>query len=144
MLETIKKRGYCGLAFFEPKFEENIGTALRNCHAFNADFICLIGKRFSKTPSDTTKAERHIPVFEYKDMKDFLTHIPVGCEVVSVETDGEDIKGFKHPERAVYIFGGEDRMLPKIKDSKRLSIKTNYCLNMATTSAVVLFSRQVS
>lgn len=135
------KRGYCGIAFYEPKFEENIGSAIRNCHCFSADFICVIGARYKKQPTDTTDAKKHIPVYEYKNLKDFLAHIPIGCEVVSVEVDGEDIKTFKHPERAIYIFGGEDRTLPVIKISRRISIDTKYCLNMAVTSAVILFSR---
>ena len=139
--EIQNKRGYCGIAFFEPKFEENIGSAIRNCHCFSADFICIIGKRYSKTPADTTDAKKHIPVYEYKDIDDFTSHIPIGCELISVEVDGEDIKNFKHPQRAIYIFGGEDRTLPAIKGTKRIKIDTKYCLNMAVTSAVILFSR---
>ena len=138
----MKKRGFVGIAFFEPKDKENVGTVFRNAHCFDADFICAINSRVSyKQSSNTTSAERHIPVFNFKDIEDFLKHIPLGCEVVSVEVDGEDIKDFKHPERVIYLFGGEDRTLPDI-GTKRLSINTNYCLNMATTSAVILYDRQ--
>ena len=138
-----RKRGYCGIAFFEPKFEENIGSAIRNCHCFRADFIAVIGKRYTKKPADTTDAGKHIPIYEYDNLADSIKHILIGCELVSVEVDGEDIKGFKHPERAIYIFGGEDRSLPEIKNTKRISIDTEFCLNMAVTSAVVLFSRNL-
>lgn len=138
------KRGFVGIAFFEPKDKENVGTVFRNAHCFNADFICAINARTEyKQSSNTTCAERHIPVFNYKDMEDFLAHIPLGCEVISIEIDGEEIKDFKHPEQVIYLFGGEDRTLPEVPNSKRLSVDTSFCLNMATTSAIVLYDRQI-
>ena len=138
-----KERGYFGIAFYEPKFNENIGTAVRNAHCFGADFIAVIGKRYERQPTDTTKAERHIPIFEYSDLKDFLNHIPVDCEIVSVEVDGDDIRNFIHPDRAVYIIGGEDRTLPVIEKSKRVRFPTDYCLNMSVASALILYDRKI-
>lgn len=93
-----KTRGYFGIAIYEPKFEENIGTLLRSAQVFGADFIALIGKRFKKTPDNTIKSERHVPIYEYKNLKDFLNHLPIGCEVVAVEVDGRDIENFIHPQ----------------------------------------------
>lgn len=139
-----KQRGYCGIAFWQPKDKENVGTVFRNAHAFGADFIAVIGARVEyRQASNTTRAEKHVPVFHYTDMDDFLAHIPLGCDLIPVEVDGEDIKNFVHPERAIYLFGGEDRTLPEVPCKKRLSIETDYCLNMATTSAIVLFSRSL-
>jgi tRNA(Leu) C34 or U34 (ribose-2'-O)-methylase TrmL len=60
-----------------------------------------------------------------------------------VEVDGADIRNFKHPQRAVYVFGGEDRTLPKITE-KRLRIETSYCLNMATAASIAMFYRSLS
>ena len=138
---SMKKRGYWGIAFFEPKFEENIGTAIRSAHCFDADFLCLIGKRFSKTPADTMRTDKHIPIYEYKDIKDFLAHIPIGCEIIVVECDGEDIKDFKHPERAIYLLGGEDRNAPQIPNTKRVSFPTSHCVNMAMASTLISYDR---
>src|SRR3990167_8919787 len=129
-----EKRGYFGIVFYEPKTEENIGTAVRSAHCFGADFIGIIGKRYKKQPSDTMATERHIPTYEYENLEDFLKHIPIDCEVVGVEVDGKDIIGFKHPERAIYVFGGEDRNLPQ-EFKNRLRIETSHCLNMATTAS---------
>ena len=70
-----RKRGYFGIAFYEPKFEENIGTAVRNAHCFGADFIAVIGKRYKKQPSDTMATERHIPIYEYENLEDFEKQI---------------------------------------------------------------------
>jgi tRNA(Leu) C34 or U34 (ribose-2'-O)-methylase TrmL len=137
-----KSRGYFGIVFYEPKFDENIGTAVRSAHCFGADFIGVIGKRYKKQPSDTMATERHIPIYEWADTEDFLRHIPVGCDVVGVEMDGEDITQFHHPDRAIYVLGGEDRNAPaEIK--KRLKISTSHCLNMAVAASVVMFHRTI-
>ena len=141
--QKTKPRGYWGIAFFEPKFEDNIGTAIRSAHCFGADFIGLIGKRFKKTPSDTMATERHIPIYEYKDLEDFEKHLPVGCEVVVVECDGKDIKNFNHPQRAVYLIGGEDRNVPEIK-VVRVRFPTSHCLNMAMAATLISYDRVVN
>lgn len=135
------KRGYFGIAFFEPKFELNIGTAVRNAHCFGADFIAVIGKRYKKQPSDTMATERHIPIYEYIDIEDFKSHLPLGCEIVVVECDGEDSKSFIHPRSAVYLLGGEDRNAPEIKGSKRVRFPTSHCVNMAVASGLILYDR---
>ena len=86
--------------------------------------------------------ERHIPIYEYENLDDFLKHIPIGCEIIGVEVDGNNLIGFKHPERAIYVLGGEDRNLPsQIKN--RLKIETSYCLNMATAASIVMFHRSL-
>jgi tRNA(Leu) C34 or U34 (ribose-2'-O)-methylase TrmL len=38
-------RGYFGIAFYEPKFIVNIGTAVRSAKCFGASFIAVIGGR---------------------------------------------------------------------------------------------------
>jgi len=137
------KRGYYGIAFFEPKFEENIGTIIRSANCFYADFISIIGKKYKRTTGDTTLAEKHIPIYEYKNLDDFLEHIPIGCEIIGIEVDGKrNLKNFIHPERAVYVIGSENMSLPKsIKN--RLKIDTKYCLNMAVAASIVLFHRNI-
>jgi len=137
------ERGYFGIAFYEPKFELNIGTAIRNAHCFGADFVAVIGKRYKRQASDTSATERHVPIYEYADLNDFLSHIPIKCEIVSVEVDGRDIKNFIHPERAVYLMGGEDKTLPIIENSIRVRFPTDYCVNMAVASALILYDRKM-
>jgi tRNA(Leu) C34 or U34 (ribose-2'-O)-methylase TrmL len=134
-------RGFIGIVFFEPKFKENIGTAIRSANCFGANFIGVIGKRYTKQPSDTMFTEKHIPIYEYKDTVDFLSHIPIGCKVVGFEVDGCCINKFIPPERVVYIFGGEDRMLPQEIET-RISISTSHCLNMSATASIALFNHR--
>jgi len=142
-LQLKRKRGYFGIAFFEPKFEENIGTAIRSANCFGADFVAIIGARYKRQPADTTKAERHIPFFEYKDLQDFFDHLPRGCEVVGIECDGkQSLENFYHPERCVYLFGGEDRTLPpEIKRRVRISTSYSFPLNVAVSASIVLYDR---
>lgn len=136
-------RGYFGIAFYEPKFEENIGTAVRSANCFGADFIAVIGARYKKQASDTMATERHIPIYQYKDVDDFLEHTPIDCEIVAVECDGvKDLETFKHPQRAIYVFGGEDRSLPKIFDN-RIRFNTRYCVNMAVAASITLYDRHI-
>lgn len=136
------KRGYFGIVFYEPKFHKNIGTAIRSAHCFGVNFIGIIGKRYTREPSDTMISERHIPIYHYINLKDFMNHLPMGCEVIGVEVDGEDIKNFIHPRRVVYLFGGEDRTLPaEIKN--RIKIDTSHCLNMAVAASIVLYDRSI-
>ena len=141
--ENKKERGYYGIAFYEPKFEENIGTAVRNAHCFGADFIAVIGKRYKKQPSDTMATERHIPIYEYTDLEDFLAHIPIGCDIVVVECDGEDSKNFIHPQRAIYLLGGEDRNAPQIPNTKRVKFPTSHCIIRAVASGLILYDRKI-
>ena len=136
-------RGYFGIVFYEPKFSENIGTVIRSANCFGAIFIGIIGKRYKKQVGDTMTTEKHIPFYEYTDLNDFLIHVPIKSEIIACEVDGKDIRNFKHPERAIYIFGGEDRTLP-IELSNRIKIETSHCLNMAVAASIVMFHRNNS
>jgi len=141
-----KQRGYIGIALFEPKTIENWGTVVRSAHCFDVDFICTIGNRYKRQMTDTTKGEKHIPFFHYTDLSDFSNHIPSNCEIIPVEVTAEkELAIFKHPERAIYIFGGEDRTLPTELTNNFQSIKidTNYCLNLAVTASIVMYDRIV-
>lgn len=124
----------------------NYGTLFRSAYAFNVDFIFLIGKRFKKQPSDTTQSCRHLPLFEYPTFEDFYNHMPYDCHLISVEIceKARPIKGFNHPERAVYLLGKEDGSLPDAVIDKSWSviqIPTRYCLNVAVAGSIVLYDR---
>jgi tRNA(Leu) C34 or U34 (ribose-2'-O)-methylase TrmL len=108
-------RGYFGIGVYQPKTTENIGTLWRSAHNFGADFIFTIGARYKKQPSDTTKAERHIPLYNYIDFEDFRGHLPVAEELVFVEQaeKSKSITAFKHPERAIYLLGAKDSGIPE-------------------------------
>ncbi|MBA7676169.1 hypothetical protein ES703_84410 [subsurface metagenome] len=141
-------RGYVGIGVLNMKNALNYGTLFRSALCFNVDFIFLVGKRFRKQCSDTVRAERHIPLFEYQSISDFFDHIPYDCQPVGVEITEEarDLVGFIHPERAVYILGPEDGSLPE-EVTKRcvavIKIPTSFCLNVAVAGSIVLYDRMV-
>jgi len=79
------KRGYFGIGVYQPKTTENIETLWRSAHNFGAAFIFTIGARYKKQPSDTTKAEKHIPLIEYKDFDGFMANAPKDAKLVFIE-----------------------------------------------------------
>lgn len=141
------KRGYFGIGIYHPKTTENIGTLWRSAHNFGADFIFVIGKRYKKQPGDTTKAERHIPLYEYLTFDDFKNNLPKGCRMVFIEqTDGaHNVKDCHHPEAAVYILGAEDHGVPVelMKGQQKIFIDTPMCINVAVAGSIVMYDRSI-
>lgn len=139
------KRGYCGIGVYHPKTSENIGTLWRSAHNFGANFIFTIGARYKSQPSDTTKAPRHIPLYNYKDFEDFRTHLPKECELVFVEQaeGARDLSSTVHPESAAYILGAEDYGVPEevMRGYRKVQIESPMCLNVAVAGSIVLYDR---
>lgn len=140
-------RGYFGIGIYHTKSALNVGGLWRSAHNFGADWIFTIGKRYRTQASDTTKATKHVPLYEFPDFEDFRTHTPRDCLIVGVEIDPRAVMlpEFTHPERAVYLLGAEDSGLPSevLHRCHRLvqvpgAIR---CLNVATTGSIVLYDR---
>ncbi len=144
----VKQRGYCGIGVVNMKTKVNYGTLYRSAYCFGADFIFLIGRRFKKQSSDTVKAFKHIPLYEYSSVDDFIDHIPYDCRLVGVEITNKSkpLHIVTHPERAIYVLGAEDGGLPQqIIDHCYFvaEIPTRYCLNVAVAGSIVLYDRQL-
>lgn len=139
------KRGYYGIGIYHPKTTENIGTLWRSAHNFGADFIFTIGKRYVKQASDTTKASRHVPLYEYTTFEDFKEHLPKGCQIVFVEqTEGaRNLTHTHHPASCVYVLGAEDHGVPEelMVGFQKVFIDTPMCLNVAVAGSIVMFDR---
>jgi tRNA (guanosine-2'-O-)-methyltransferase len=140
-------RGYFGIGICNTKSALNVGGLWRSAHNFGADWIFTIGKRYRTQASDTTKAAKHVPLYEFTDFADFREHTPRDCLIVGVELDPRAVMlpDFAHPERAVYVLGAEDYGLPPdvIQHCHRLvripgAIR---CLNVATAGSIVLYDR---
>ena len=141
----IDVRGYAAIGLTNPKTNFNVGGAIRAAHCYGAGLIMIKGQRYHKTPADTTKAPRHIPLIH---VEDFHKSNPYDCVPVAVEIHpgAHDIRNYVHPERAFYIFGPEDGTLGKATLSKVrdiIFIPTAWCMNLAATVNVVLFDRMV-
>ena len=140
-------RGYFGVGIWHGKTEMNLGTLWRSAHCFGAQFIFAIGKRYKKQSSDTTKAFRHIPLFEFTHFDGFYdSMIPYDCQVIGIEiTEGNQLLNkFVHPDRCIYLLGAEDHGLSQeilSRCHKVVQIPSVYCLNVAVAGSIVMYDR---
>jgi len=151
--------GYFGIGVLRPKYTRNIGTLWRSAHALGAAFIFTIRDRFPPEArrnlvgadpalgqaSDTGPAWKSIPYLTFPSVEEMRASVPL-CTVVGVELDDEaaDLRGFRHPRRAIYLLGSEiDGLTPPTarQCDVLVQIPTAGSLNVAITGAVVLYDR---
>lgn len=150
-------RGYFGIGIVGAKTPQNLGTLWRSAQAMGAGFVFTVGKRWPGDRTDTTKATKHLPLYHYPDLDVFCNWAkPVEARLVIIETKIGQYKPvtlpqYKHPEKALYLLGGEDRGIPKdfieettetISDRADLvEIPTQFCLNVAVAGSIVMYDR---
>jgi tRNA(Leu) C34 or U34 (ribose-2'-O)-methylase TrmL len=128
------------------KNDVNVGGVLRAAQNFGASLVFTVGRRFKQQPSNTGKADRHLPVLNFETWDDYMRHSPYGWIPVAVELcDGAtSLPRFVHPKQAVYLFGPEDGSIcgdTLARCKYRVVIPSKFCLNLATASAVVMYDR---
>ena len=137
-------RGFSSIGLVSPKDKANIGSVLRAARCYNSSLVVLENSRAPvKVGTDTTSAWKHIPIIRVDDMFDAM---PYGSEAVAVDlVDGAyDLRTFKHPNQAFYIFGPEDGTLNQKHLDRckyKVMIPTKLCMNLAATVNVVLYDR---
>lgn len=139
----MNTRGYSAVGLHEAKDINNIGSALRAAGCFDAALAAVSGVRYRHSKTDTQKAWKHIPLIQTDNLQSVIPSGAV-CVAVEITEDARSIVDYQHPERAFYIFGGEDRTLgPEITFWCRdvISIPSSYCLNLAAAVNVVLYDR---
>jgi len=147
-LRDMKERGYFGIGIYNPKTKHNLGTLWRSAYQMGASFIFLIKSRYKVQCSDTYKAYRHIPLFQFKDWKAFKTSRVYDCPVVAVEMGGDDIRTFSHPERCIYLLGAEDVGLPPkiVKECNKcieLPSLRRQSFNVSVSGSIVMYDRLI-
>jgi tRNA(Leu) C34 or U34 (ribose-2'-O)-methylase TrmL len=139
-------RGFAAVGLERPKNGHNIGGVLRAAQCYGASSVAVSGERINrkhiKAASNTTQAQRHLPVFR-GELRDLIPYaaVPVAVDLVP---DATPLHNFQHPQSAFYIFGPEDGTLGKaILDwcPHRVMIPTSFCMNLAATVNVVLYDR---
>ena len=140
-------KGFFGIGVDHPKTEENLGTLVRSGKQFGASFIFTIGHRYKKEPS-AVNLNSKIPIFNFKDWKEFRSTIP-DVEIIGVDlTDvSEDLKVFKHPKSCIYLLGSEDNGLSKLaleNCNKFVKIEGNYSLNVAVAGSIIMYERYLT
>lgn len=139
-------RGYCGIGVVSSKNSMNVGTLWRSAAILEASFIFTVGRRYPHQASDTIKAWKHVPMYEYKDVAEFLSNLPKDCVPVAVEIHekAKRLENFIHPERACYILGAEDTGIPGevLKEVAHIvQLPGEFCLNVAVAGSIVLYDR---
>ena len=142
----MRDSGYFGIGCVGMKTHHNYGTLFRTAQVLNADFIFLIGSRFSRQPSDTMKSWRHVPLFEYNNFDDFQKHRPYDCMLIGVEIAKEsvDIVDFSHPKRACYLLGAEDNGIPRDilnRCQHVIKLPGERSLNVSVAGSIVIYDR---
>lgn len=139
-------RGYFGIGIENGKTKENVGTLWRTAHLLGASFIFTIGDRYKHQASDTTKAWKHVPFFQYDSFDHFLQSVPRDCQLIGVELDerAKPLKTFEHPERCVYLLGAEDWGLSKeaiARCHELVVLPGEFSMNVAAAGSIVLYDR---
>lgn len=138
---------FFGIGIANAKRETNVGTLWRSAHNFGASFIFTVGQRYRRQASDTTKAWRSIPLFNFESIDDLRRHVPYDAQLIGVELDAGAIHlhAFRHPQRCVYVLGAEDHGLSVEQRAACHSLVfipgAAHCLNVAAAGTVVLYDR---
>ncbi len=145
----MSSRGYFGIGIEGVSKPMNAGNLFRTAHAFGASFVFTVGAEPSvrRARSDTSVAPKSIPWYDFDSIEDMK--LPRLCKIVGVELldEAEDLPSFFHPLSAAYILGRERGSLSPAMQEKCdyfIKIPTNFCLNVATAGAIVMYDRIVT
>ena len=143
-----KERGFFEIGIMQGKNSDNLGTLWRSANIMGASGIFTIGARYPKKhKTDTMNTPKHIPLREFDSYDEFIKSIPRGTEVIAIELDdrAENLTTFKHPERAIYLLGSEDKGLPEDvmnKCDRVLKIPFNKnSFNVAVSGSIIIYDR---
>lgn len=145
---TTQSRGYFGIGIYGCKTETNIGTLWRSAYQLGASFIFTVNGRYKKQCSDTVKAWKHIPFYQYETWEQFKLARPKDCKLIGIEfnSDSRPLKNFVHPHNAIYLLGAEDGGLPTSIQKEcqaliELPSVRHPSFNVSVAGSIVMFDR---
>lgn len=138
--------GHFGVAIFNPKFAQNVGSLWRTADLLGADYFVTIGTRYEKQSSDTMHSWKHTPLWSFDDFETMREAMPREALLVGVELadTATPLERFEHPERACYLFGAEDNGLPpKIlaRCHHVVVLPGRHSMNLACAGSIVIYDR---
>lgn len=130
----------------DPKSPTNVGAVMRAAGCYNVDAVCYTGTRYDravKLNTDTKKISHKIPLIAQQDL---FENREDGVKVICVDLiEGAiPLPNFKHPEKALYLFGPEDGTLSQQLINQAddvVYVPTIGCMNLAATVNVLLYDR---
>lgn len=143
---SLAVRGYFGVGAEGISKPGNLGALVRTAHAFGASFLFFVNAywRVREAISDTSKAERSLPLYEVASAGELV--LPRRCKLVGVELtdDAVPLPSFRHPLNAAYVFGPERGSLSPEMTARCdwiVRIPTHFSLNLGIAVAIVLYDR---
>jgi tRNA G18 (ribose-2'-O)-methylase SpoU len=140
-------RGFFGIGIESGKTPANLGTLWRSAQIMGASFIFTIGARYRHHCTDTTKAPRNIPLYQYDTFAEFFEKgLPKGAQLIGVELDEKAVPcaSFRHPHQCVYLLGAEDKGLSNEAMNAchaLIQLPGEYSLNVAVAGSIVMYDR---
>lgn len=140
------KNTHVTIGLSNPKSPTNVGAVMRAAGCYQVDAVRYTGKRYdraAKFQTDTKKVANKIPLTSVESLLDDL---PDDLEIVCVELaeGATPLPRFKHPEKALYVFGPEDGSITQqVADCADhvVYVPTVGCMNLAATVNVLLYDR---
>jgi tRNA(Leu) C34 or U34 (ribose-2'-O)-methylase TrmL len=144
------------VALICPKFPRNVGNALRACSNFGARYLGWTPERVEAPhlwpAGERLPREERMKLYEHVQIVNHHRSLLVGRfeamgftpVAVEVRAAAEPLPEFRHPDRALYVFGPEDGTLDRGVLSachRFVVIPTSNCLNLSAAVNVVLYDR---
>lgn len=127
----------------------NLASCLRACACYGVENLLYSGQRIrwsTQTPRDLT-SEKYKSVRISNTSTIDLDNLEQEVEVVAFDIGPyQNLATFKHPQKAVYLFGAEDKPIPKsqlLKCHHVITIPTQHALSLSSIVHTVLYDRYV-
>ncbi|MCL1147698.1 RNA methyltransferase [Shewanella sp. 10N.261.52.F9] len=147
----MSKSSFVGIGLVNPKSPTNVGGIMRAVGCYSADAVFYTGKRYelaatngtAQYNTDTKRASSSIPLTKVESLLDAIdSDVKVVC--VDLVEGAIPLPEFKHPEKAIYIFGPEDGTISQqVVNSADavVYVPTVGCMNLAASVNVLLYDR---
>ena len=134
------------IGLVNPKSPSNVGAVMRAAGCYGAEAVFFTGRRYglaARFHTDTKDASRTIPL---TGVDCLVESAPENTGIVCVElVEGAvPLPEFRHPARALYIFGPEDGTISQDVIDRAdavVYVPTVGCMNLAATVNVLLYDR---
>jgi len=168
------------IVLLEPKNRDNLATIIRSGQNFSVNTVFVIGGFVKEQYKGNIHKFAHqmntqdgistVTLIYFEGLADFLKHLPAQTTLVVVESidESSDLRFFKHPKNATYMFGREAKGIIKseIQEIKQyfeilnkdipaefigkhgktayldfIKIQTQQSLNLGVCASIVMYDR---
>ncbi len=145
------KTEFVCIGLTNPKSTSNVGSVMRAAGCYGVDQVLYTGRRYdraAKLATDTKKVRIDISLDNVESLglscltQAFDKDIKIVC--VDLVKGATPLPAFKHPEKALYIFGPEDNTISQEVIDKAdhvVFVPTIGCMNLAASVNVLLYDR---